>query len=94
MAEVMSENIVALCDVNANNLRAAAKNAPGAKTFRDFRPSEWWEADAQQQAHIHVMWLGDNPFFEDARRFEQHRQEHAVGEFVERELSRIGAMSF
>ena len=37
MAEVMSENIVALCDVNANTLRAASKNAPGAKTFRDFR---------------------------------------------------------
>lgn len=37
MAEVMSENIVALCDVNENNLRAAARRAPGAKTFRDFR---------------------------------------------------------
>ena len=37
MAEVMSEEIVALCDVNANNLRAAAQRAPGAKQFRDFR---------------------------------------------------------
>ena len=37
MAEVMSENIVALCDVNANNLRAAAQRAPGARQFRDFR---------------------------------------------------------
>ena len=37
MAEVMSEEIVALCDVNAKNLAAAAKRAPGAKTFRDFR---------------------------------------------------------
>ena len=37
MAEVMSENIVALCDVNANNLAAAAKRAPDARTFRDFR---------------------------------------------------------
>ena len=37
MAEVMSEEIVALCDVNANNLAAAAKRVPGAKTFRDFR---------------------------------------------------------
>ena len=31
------ENIVALCDVNANNLAAAAKKHPGAKTFTDFR---------------------------------------------------------
>ena len=31
------ENIVALCDVNANNLAAAAKKYPGAKTFTDFR---------------------------------------------------------
>ena len=37
MAEVMSEEIVALCDVNANHLAAAAKRAPGAKQFRDFR---------------------------------------------------------
>ncbi len=37
MAEVMGENIVALCDVNERNLRAAAQRAPGAKTFRDFR---------------------------------------------------------
>ncbi len=37
MAEVMSEEIVGLCDVNANNLAAAAKRAPGAKLFRDFR---------------------------------------------------------
>ena len=31
------ENIVALCDVNANNLAAAAKRYPEAKTFADFR---------------------------------------------------------
>ena len=37
MAEVMSGEIVALCDVNVNNLRAAAQRAPGAKQFRDFR---------------------------------------------------------
>ena len=37
MGDVLSENIVALCDVNANNLRAAAQKAPGAKQFRDFR---------------------------------------------------------
>ena len=34
---VASENIVALCDVNANNLKAAAAKFPGAKQFRDFR---------------------------------------------------------
>ncbi|MBI3882088.1 MAG: Gfo/Idh/MocA family oxidoreductase [Verrucomicrobia bacterium] len=32
-----TENIVALCDVNANNLAAAAAKHPGARTFRDFR---------------------------------------------------------
>src|SRR5262249_50764345 len=37
MAEVISENIVALCDVNTKNLDAAAVKAPGAKKFRDFR---------------------------------------------------------
>ena len=33
----LGENIVALCDVNANNLAAAAKKYPDAKTFADFR---------------------------------------------------------
>ncbi|HEY2342650.1 MAG TPA: Gfo/Idh/MocA family oxidoreductase [Chthoniobacteraceae bacterium] len=37
MREMLKENIVALCDVNARNLDAAAQKAPGAKTFRDFR---------------------------------------------------------
>src|SRR5262249_36748316 len=37
MAGVISENIVALCDVNEDNLHRAAMQAPGAKTFRDFR---------------------------------------------------------
>jgi len=37
MSEVLGENIVALCDVNAKNLAAAATKAPGAKQFRDFR---------------------------------------------------------
>jgi predicted dehydrogenase len=37
MAGVMTENIVALCDVNAKNLDAAAAKAPGAKKFTDFR---------------------------------------------------------
>ncbi len=37
MAEMLGENIVALCDVNEKNLLAAAVKAPGAKQFRDFR---------------------------------------------------------
>src|SRR3954453_20408408 len=37
LKEMVSENIVALCDVNENNLKAAAKNHPNAKQFRDFR---------------------------------------------------------
>ncbi|MSU51241.1 MAG: Gfo/Idh/MocA family oxidoreductase [Opitutus sp.] len=36
-AEMLGENIVALCDVNETNLRAAAAKAPGAKHFSDFR---------------------------------------------------------
>lgn len=34
---VSTENIVALCDVDANFLEAAAKNYPGAGRYRDFR---------------------------------------------------------
>jgi len=37
LGNVKSENIVALCDVNANNLAAAAKNFPKAKTYEDWR---------------------------------------------------------
>ncbi len=37
LANVSSENIVALCDVNEMNLAQAAKNHPAAKTYRDFR---------------------------------------------------------
>lgn len=37
MAGVQGENIVALCDVNELNLRAAHSKHPGAKTFRDMR---------------------------------------------------------
>ena len=37
LAGVSSENIVALCDVDANYLAAAAKNHPQAKLYRDFR---------------------------------------------------------
>ena len=31
------ENVVALCDVNDKNLKAAAEKHPNAKTFNDFR---------------------------------------------------------
>ena len=37
MAGITGENIVALCDVNELNLKAAAVKNPGAKQFRDFR---------------------------------------------------------
>ena len=37
LAGVSSENIIALCDVNAANLKVAAAKHTGAKQFRDFR---------------------------------------------------------
>jgi predicted dehydrogenase len=37
MAEMLGENIVALCDVSEHNLRKAAGKAPHAKQFRDYR---------------------------------------------------------
>lgn len=37
MREVASENIVALCDVNENNLNAAAEDHPAARRTTDFR---------------------------------------------------------
>jgi len=37
MGAVLSENIVALCDVSEPNLLQAAQKAPRAKQFRDFR---------------------------------------------------------
>src|ERR1700739_3489801 len=37
LEEMLEENIVARCDVNAKNLETAAAKAPGAKQFRDFR---------------------------------------------------------
>ncbi len=37
LREVSSENIVALCDVNAKNLEAAAKKHPNARKYEDFR---------------------------------------------------------
>src|SRR5436305_811460 len=37
LSDVSSENIVALCDVNENNLDAAAKKHPSARKYVDFR---------------------------------------------------------
>src|SRR6266853_1744299 len=37
LSEMLGENIVALCDVSASNLAKAAKKAPQARQFRDFR---------------------------------------------------------
>jgi predicted dehydrogenase len=37
LQEMLGENIVALCDVNETNLLQAAKKAPKAQQFRDFR---------------------------------------------------------
>ncbi len=37
LGEVAGENIVALCDVNADNLSAAAKRFPQARKYADFR---------------------------------------------------------
>ena len=40
------------------------------------------EADAEDQREIDVADVGHDAFFEQARRFEQHRQEQAIGEIV------------
>jgi predicted dehydrogenase len=37
LKEMLGENVVALCDVNENNLLKAAEKSPRAKKFRDFR---------------------------------------------------------
>src|SRR3954471_18254201 len=37
LSSVSTENIVALCDVNANNLEAASRKFPQATTYSDFR---------------------------------------------------------
>jgi predicted dehydrogenase len=37
LSSVSGENIVALCDVNANNLEAASRKFPNAATYSDFR---------------------------------------------------------
>ncbi len=47
-AGVAGENIIALCDVDANTLHAAAEKHPGAKLYRDYRKmiEEMKEIDA------------------------------------------------
>ncbi len=37
LRQTESENVIALCDVNANNLAKAAAKHPGARTYRDLR---------------------------------------------------------
>jgi predicted dehydrogenase len=37
LGHMLGENVVALCDVDENHLNAAARKAPGAKKFTDFR---------------------------------------------------------
>jgi predicted dehydrogenase len=52
MKEMLDENIVALCDVNAKNLETAAAKAPGAKKFRDFRKMYDELKDAEYDAVV------------------------------------------
>ncbi len=54
MAQMMTENIVALCDVNLKNLDAAAVKAPNAKKFRDFRKMY----DALQDSEFDAVLVG------------------------------------
>jgi predicted dehydrogenase len=46
--------IVALCDVDLNNLNAAAKLHPGARTYRDWREMLSKESDAIDSVHVTV----------------------------------------
>ncbi|HEY0457089.1 MAG TPA: Gfo/Idh/MocA family oxidoreductase [Verrucomicrobiae bacterium] len=60
LASVSSENIVALCDVNANNLNAAAAKHPFAKKFADFRklfekPNEFDAVVVSTCEHTHAF---------------------------------------
>jgi len=45
MNEMLDEDIVALCDVNANNLAQAKEKAPEARTYKDFRELYAQETD-------------------------------------------------
>ena len=62
MQQFIGENIVALCDVNENDLLKASQKAPGAKKFRDFRrlydglkDSEFDAAVVSTTEHTHVF---------------------------------------
>jgi hypothetical protein len=60
LGSVASENIVALCDVNANNLKSAAAKHPNAKTFTDFRkvfdnPNEFDAVVVSTCEHTHAF---------------------------------------
>ena len=62
MQQFIGENIVALCDVNENDLLKASQKAPGAKKFRDFRrlydelkDSEFDAAVVSTTEHTHAF---------------------------------------
>jgi len=60
MNDVASENIVAVCDVNANAVSAAAKRHPNAKKFSDFRklfdnPKDFDAVVVSTCEHTHAM---------------------------------------
>jgi predicted dehydrogenase len=62
MEQLAGENIVALCDVNENDLARASQKAPGAKKFRDFRrlydgmkDSEFDAVVVSTTEHTHVF---------------------------------------
>lgn len=62
LQQVLGEQIVALCDVNENNLNAAAMKAPEAKKFVDFRQlydtlkdSEFDAAVVSTTEHTHAL---------------------------------------
>ena len=61
-----AENIVALCDVNAQNLDFAAKFHPGAQTFRDFRKLydtlKASEIDGEAHQVAHQVFVHHNEF--------------------------------
>src|SRR5262249_19543046 len=62
MQSVLGENIVALCDVSEPNLLQAARKAPQAKQFRDFRKlydelkeSEYDAVGVSSTEHTHAF---------------------------------------
>jgi len=60
LTKLSDVNVVALCDVNANNLASGAKRFPAAKTYRDFRIMLDKEEDADAVVistpdHVHAV---------------------------------------